>query len=215
MLELTLILKGVILGIAAAAPTGPVNLLCIKRTITQGRLAGISSGLGAAFADTMLGFIAAFGLTFASEILMKNQFTMKILGGLLLIGFGLKTYFSKPERIKVKPSHQVFFDRMYGLAGDFASTVFLTLTNPLTLIYFTTVFTGLGIIDAGGSHIKALMLLAGILTGSIMWWIVLVEGVTLIRSSFSIRILFYANRVTGILILVFGIGLLISMFFHF
>src|SRR5262245_29758963 len=124
-MEISFFIKGIILGFSIAAPVGPIGILCVRKTLQFGRLSGFFSGLGAAAADTVYGIIAAFGLTFISNLLLAGQFWLRLLGGLFLIYLGLKTFLSKPPKPENALSHKT-------LVGDFVSTFFLTMTNPMT-----------------------------------------------------------------------------------
>src|SRR6185437_15754511 len=102
MNALELLVRGVIAGLAISAPVGPVNVLCISRTLTKGPRAGIISGLGAAAADTMFGGIAGFSISFIIQFLLKEEFWIRIFGGILLIGIGIRYYFKKPGSLDEK-----------------------------------------------------------------------------------------------------------------
>lgn len=95
-MENNFFVKGIVLGFSIAAPVGPIGVLCIRKTLQFGRLSGLFSGLGAAFADTVYGIVTAFGLTFISSFLLAGQFWFQLIGGIFLIYLGLKTFCSKP-----------------------------------------------------------------------------------------------------------------------
>lgn len=160
-----MLLQGLILGFSIAAPVGPIGLLCIQRTLQRGRLAGFMSGLGAASADACYGLVAALGLSTVISSLLGLQFWLQLGGGLFLLGLGLKTLFARftPARIVATPDKA-------GLAGAFASILFLTLANPATILSFFAVFAGLGI-EAPGTN--ALPLVVGVFLGSAAWWLIL------------------------------------------
>jgi threonine/homoserine/homoserine lactone efflux protein len=122
-LDFSFLISGIIIGFSIAAPVGPIGVLCIRRTLAEGRLHGLVSGLGAATADAVYGCIAAFGLTFISDVLVQQQLWLRIIGGAFLIFLGVKTILSKPSE---KPSSE----KRTGLLTAYGSTFFLTLTNP-------------------------------------------------------------------------------------
>jgi len=137
LIGLWLLSKGLMAGLAIAVPVGPVNVLCASRTLRKGRLSGLLSGFGAATADTLYGAIAGFSITFLIQFLEREEFWIRVLGGLLLMGIGTM-YFCKPARDVDLPSEN-------GAAGsDFSSTLLLTLTNPTTILSFLAVLAGLG-----------------------------------------------------------------------
>ncbi len=198
------LLRGLVLGFCIAAPVGPIGILCIRRTLAEGRVSGLLSGLGAATADGIYGSIAAFGLTYVSSLLQGHQSWIKLVGGLFLCYLGLKTYLSKVADNPALAQGQ-------GLLGAYASTFFLTLTNPMTIVMFTGVFAGLGIGSATGDYGSASLLVLGVFSGSATWWLVLTVGVSLLRSKFTPRALGWVNNVAGIVILGFGVIMLLSL----
>jgi threonine/homoserine/homoserine lactone efflux protein len=201
---LSFLLRGLAIGFSIAAPVGPIGVLCIRRTLAQGRLAGLLSGLGAATADAIYGFIAGFGLTYISNMLVGYQPWIRLIGGLFLCYLGVRTFVSKPVESAVPV-------RQKGLLRDYASTFFLTLTNPMTIISFAAVFAGLGIGSATGDYRSASLLVLGVFAGSAAWWLILSGGVSLFRSRFSPRALGWVNRGAGIVILGFGVLSLLSL----
>lgn len=212
MYEIIYLLKGIVIGFSAAAPIGPVNLICIKRTLTQNKTAGMVSGFGSAFADTLFGFIAAFGLTFISNFLLSNQNIMKFLGGILLCFLGIKSIVVKPEEKKISASAKMMFEKMYGYIGDFFTTLFLTITNPVTIIFFATVFTALGLADIVDTYVPAVLIVIGIFLGSMIWWTFLVLSLSLLKKKFSYSWLLWINRVSGVIVLILGAVIFISLF---
>ena len=133
-------LKGILIGFAVAAPVGPIGLLCIRRTLWGGHLAGFTAGLGAAAADTLFGFVAAFGLALVWDVLMANANWFALGAGIVLIYIGIMEWRSRPkDPLLTAPQTAV------GLVGGFVSTFLLTLCNPLTILSFAAIFAGFGI----------------------------------------------------------------------
>lgn len=205
MLEImmSIFLKGMILGFAIAAPVGPIGVLCIRKTLQYGRKSGLLSGVGAATADAVYGAIAAFGLTTISLFLAGMHFWLTLIGGLFLLYLGLKTMLSKPVATtgEVKASH---------LTGDFLSTFFLTLTNPMTILSFVAVFAGMGLATSG-SYSNALLMVIGVFVGSALWWLILSEVVTLFRKRISGEVMKWVNRTAGFIIILFGLFALLGI----
>jgi threonine/homoserine/homoserine lactone efflux protein len=188
--------KGIILGFCIAAPVGPIGILCIRKTLQFGRLSGFCSGLGAACADTFYGLISAFGLTLVSDFLLAGRFWFHLLGGAFLIVLGGRTFLSKPSEENKPVSHKT-------LVGDFVSTFFLTLANPLTILAFVAAIAGLGLGDDRGS---APLLVMGVFLGATLWWLVLSEGVTLFRKKMSQKVMIWVNRVAGLILVALGLA---------
>ncbi len=176
-------------------------MLCIRRTLADGRLAGLVSGLGAATADAFYGSLAGFGVTLAANFLVSQQTWLRLVGGLFLLYLGLKTFLSQPAADSGQPAHT----RSRGLWGAYLSTLLLTLTNPLTILSFAAIFAGLGLVETGGTAFSAGILVLGVFCGSAAWWLLLSAGVSLLRGRVTPRILQWVNRLAGVVITVFGI----------
>jgi threonine/homoserine/homoserine lactone efflux protein len=200
-------LKGLLIGFSIAAPVGPIGLLCIQRTVTYGRVSGFVTGLGAATADGMYGAVAAFGLTTISGFLVGQQLWFRLIGGVFLLYLGTKTFLSKPAEKAAVSSHK-------GLFSDYASTVFLTVTNPMTILSFTAVFAGLGLAGSDRSHASASLMVAGVILGSTLWSLILSTGVSLFRPLFTGRSLRIVNGISGAILIGFGVSAFVSIFRH-
>lgn len=203
-MDISYLPRGLVIGFAIAAPVGPIGVLCIRRTLAEGRATGLVSGLGAATADAIYGSIAAFGLTFISGILIGQQGLVRLVGGMFLCYLGLRTFVTTPAE---KPSSA----EGRGLAGAYASTFFLTLTNPMTILSFAAIFAGLGIVSATGDYVSATLLVLGVFLGSALWWLILSGGVSVFRTKLEPRALGWVNNVSGIIILAFGVTALLSL----
>lgn len=187
--------KAMLIGFAIAAPVGPTGLLCIQRTLARGRWSGIFSGLGAASADALYGCIAGFGLVSLAGLLLAWQTELQVIGGLFLLYLGWQTWRTPPVigQSSVRSTHT-------GLAGDYLSTLALTATNPVTILAFVGIFTGLGLATEGRDFAAAGTLVLGVFTGSLLWWLLLAGGVGLLRRHLNLTVLRWINRVSGVLI---------------
>lgn len=204
-MELPVIINGIIMGFSIAAPVGPIGVLCIRRTISNGRLSGLVSGLGAATADGLYGCVAAFGLTFISSFLVSQQFWLRLIGGAFLIYLGVKTLISKPADQAASASSNT------SIAGDYLSTFFLTVTNPMTILTFAAIFAGMGLSNTGGGYASAGLLVLGVVIGSALWWLCLSGVVGFFRQKFNETGLIWVNRISGIVITGFGILAIASL----
>ena len=202
-MDLNLLLQGLIIGFSIAAPVGPIGILCIRRTLNGGRISGLVSGLGAATADSIYGCVAGFGLAFISNFLVKQQIWLHLIGGAFLCYLGIKT-------LLAKPANQAAAARENGLLGEYASTFFLTLTNPMTIISFAAIFAGLGLASTRGNYGSAGILVLGVFMGSALWWLVLSSGVGIFRKKFNTNSLQWVNRISGLIISGFGLFALLS-----
>jgi threonine/homoserine/homoserine lactone efflux protein len=197
-MDISFLFRGLVIGFSIAAPVGPIGVLCIRRTLTEGRASGLVSGLGAATADAVYGSIAGFGLTLISGFLVDQQTWLRLIGGAFLCYLGIRTLLATPAEgaAPVKGN---------GLVGAYASTLFLTLTNPLTILSFAAIFAGLGLASTSGSYISAATLVLGVFVGSAAWWLLLSGGVSLLRSRFGARAMRWVNRISGGIITIFGV----------
>ena len=154
-----------LIGIAIAAPVGPIGMLCIRKTLEIGLIGAIAVGLGAALADSVYGLIAALGLTAVSLFLLAQTIYIKFIGGLFLL------YLAYNE-LKVRPNSSDAKVMKSKKMGRLTSEVFLlTLTNPATILSFIAIFASIG----GGvtSDVEMFLLVAGIFLGSMTWWLFL------------------------------------------
>jgi threonine/homoserine/homoserine lactone efflux protein len=199
------LISGFIIGFSIAAPVGPIGVLCIRRTLAEGRLNGLVSGLGAATADAMYGCIAAFGLTFISDTLIQQQLWLRLFGGVFLCLLGAKT-------LLAKPSEKLPSEKRTGILGAYGSTFFLTLSNPMTILSFAAIFAGIGLGSALADYGSAALLVFSVFAGSASWWLILSGTVGVLRKKVTSSVLRWINRVSGAIIMGFGMFILIGLF---
>jgi threonine/homoserine/homoserine lactone efflux protein len=198
------LLKGVVVGIIIAVPVGPVGVMCVRRTIFAGKLAGFVSGLGAATADAIFGFIAAFGLTFISDWLIGYHQWLRIAGGCYLLYVGGSALFAKPD---VRVGSEVQAETIF---RDYLSTFALTLTNPITILAFLGIFSALGLKGDEATLGRAAILVLGVWLGSLLWWLGLSFGLRSLFRSFEPGHLRWINRASGIILFLSGGALLVA-----
>jgi threonine/homoserine/homoserine lactone efflux protein len=191
------LLKGGVLGFSIAAPVGPIGVLCIRRSIAEGRVMGFLSGLGAATADAVYGLVAAAGLTVVSGFLVRQQFWFGLIGGLFLCWLGWQTFRSQPAEQAAKANAT-------GLLSAYGSTFLLTLTNPLTILSFAAMFAGAGLGEAAGNVTAAGLVVAGVFAGSALWWLLLSLTAGALRGRFDRNWHRRLNRLSGLVIAGFG-----------
>lgn len=197
-MDIDLFVRGVVIGFAIAAPVGPIGVLCIRRTLAEGRASGLTSGLGAASADAIYGCIAGFGLTFISNFLVEQHMWFRLIGGAFLIYLGIRTLLSEPAEHAANTGST-------GIVGAYTSTFFLTLTNPMTILSFTAMFAGLGLARVDANYGAATILVLGVFSGSALWWLLLSSGFSLFRTRFNASRLAWVNRLSGLIIASFGL----------
>lgn len=197
-MDLTLLGRGLVLGFTIAAAVGPIALLCVRRTLAEGRLVGLTSGVGVATADATYGAIAAFGLTAVTDLLVDWRRPLGVVGGAFLLWLAWRTLRSGPGEARAEAP-----TRRGGLAGAYLSTLGLTLANPMTILSFIALFVGLGVSgdDAGG----AAALTLGVFLGSAAWWVLLVGAVGTVRSRLTAAWIRHLNLASGLLIGAFAL----------
>jgi len=199
------LLKGIVVGIVIAVPVGPVGVLCVRRTILEGRLAGFVSGLGAATGDAIFGIIAAFGLTFVSDWLVSYEQWLRGAGGCYLLYIGGRAFAAEPPA-ELESDHDP-----ETLLRDFVSTFVLAVTNPITVLAFLGIFAAIGLGGTRATFGHASVLVLGVWVGSLLWWLMLSFGVGHFRRSIGPRHLGWISRGSGAILFFSGIALLITL----
>jgi threonine/homoserine/homoserine lactone efflux protein len=208
---LILILSGVVMGLIAAVPIGPVNLICVRRTFAYGPLNGFVSGLGAALGDGVFAAVTGLGLTWVAQLIEGYATIIELIGGALLVYFGFRTFMA-PVLARVECAGEKADRGGTSLARAIASTFALTVTNPATLLAFTVMFAGLGGLAGGaGSYLDAAMVVGGVVGGSTAWWLVLTTVIGLFHARIDDSAMKTINRVTGLLVALFGVAVLVNL----
>jgi threonine/homoserine/homoserine lactone efflux protein len=174
-----------------------MGVLVIRRTLAHGARAGLFTGLGIASADAIYATIAAFGLSFLSNLLLDAQTAIRLVGGLFLLYLGIRTFLARPATEAASTTG-------VSLASSYGSALALTLANPQTILMFAGIFAGVGLSTAADPR-DAALLVAGVFSGSILWWLVLSSGVSLLRGRFTPGVMVWVNRLSGFIIIAFGL----------
>jgi len=189
---------------------GPIGVLCVQKTVNKGQLLGFFSGLGAATADTLYAIIAVFGVTFITNFLAKNQLFFEVVGITVLLFLGFRMIFNNPIK---QYRYNRASSKKTSAIKDYISVFFLTISNPLTIIFFGAAFAMLGLLSDDISQRNNLLLVAGIFSGASLWWLLLTYVVNIFRKKFRLRNIFMLNRVSGIIIIVLSVAAIIKFFF--
>ena len=212
--HLTLFIGGILIGVLVAAPIGPVNLICVRRTLAYGPINGFFSGFGGAAGDGVFAVITAFGLTAVSLLVQGYAAPLKLVGGLMLIAFGIHNFRAEvtdprsgcPVDLKEKGTSTLW--------GAIVSTFALTITNPATLLGFAALFAGLGTIVGGeATYMAATVTVAGVVTGSILWWLAITSITGAFHRQVNASVMRQINYISGIAVTGFGILVLIDLLF--
>jgi threonine/homoserine/homoserine lactone efflux protein len=210
-------LRGLALGFAIAAPVGPIGVLCIRRTLADGRLTGFFTGLGAATADAFYGALAAFGVSAIPLLLTSARLWIHLLGAVFIAWLGVRIMLARPSASNKygdsAPNQEAPSNvrRGWRLASAWFTTVGLTLTNPTTILSFAAVFAGVGLASASAPVAIASATVAGVFLGSALWWLILSFGVSLARSRLTANAMRWINRVSGVTLLGFAVYALLSL----
>jgi threonine/homoserine/homoserine lactone efflux protein len=197
MVDLQLPIRGLAAGLIIAAPVGPVNVLCIQRSLQKGWKAGVLSGVGAALADTLYGGVAGFGITLVIGFLIREEFWFRLIGGIVLIAIGIIYYFRPAKKLSDGKDDS-------STHSDIVSTFLLAATNPTTVLSFLVVLATLGL-GAQRPLWQTSLLVSGIFCGSMTWWIILASGANMMRGKMTDNSMVWLNRVGGIAIGLFGL----------
>ena len=202
----SLFLRGFALGLAVAASPGPIFFLCVRRTLTQGRLIGLFSGFGVATADGFYAAVATFGIAALTTAFASGRRPLAVIGGAVLVVLGARILLERglAPRPATAPTGR-------GLAWAYFSTLGLTITNPATIVSFAALAATLGL-GTGGSPLRPGSVVAGVLLGSAAWWGVLVIGATILRARLTPRVVGWISAVSGVAIAVLGILAVVSAF---
>ncbi|MFO0986676.1 MAG: LysE family transporter [Alphaproteobacteria bacterium] len=203
-MDLILFIKGIVAGFIIAAPVGPVGVLCIQRTLSKGMVMGLAPGVGGAVADMIFGGVAAFGLTFIADFLIRHDQWMRLGGGILLLILGMHGLLK--QHAKMAPATP----SVSGAAGDAISAFLLTVTNPMTILTFSPVFLAVGAVVPKDDRPAAWTLILGVLVGSCIWWLMLCALTELFRRRVNSARIVIIHRVSAGLILFFGVVVLLS-----
>jgi threonine/homoserine/homoserine lactone efflux protein len=207
---IALAIEGAAIGFLIAVPVGPAAVLCIRRSITVGAVAGYMTGIGAALGDAVFGAVAAFGLSIVEQFVIEREAWLLGIGGAGLIVMGWITVRHRPRTV----GDPVAEDRDHQIATHFhyaSSSFFITVFNPLTVMAFGAAFAGRNLAGVGASLPDAALLVAAVFAGALAWWVIICTASVSLRHRFTGMGLLWLNRVSGLVILGFGVVALISL----
>ena len=201
-----IIIKGFIIGVLVSAPMGPIGLLCVQRTLKRGQWHGFFSGVGAAFSDVFYAGIISLGMGFIINFITANQYTLHIIGSIMLLIFGVYVFRSNPFKWLHKPKENI-----NSYSQDIVSAFFLTLSNPLIIFLYILFFARLNFISPEEKLFSILLGLASILVGALSWWLLITFLVDKLRKKVNLRGLWIMNKIVGSVIITLSVFLLISL----
>jgi len=197
---------GLVIGLIVAAPIGPVNLICIRRTLTYGQLNGFMAGMGAAAGDGIFAIISGFGITWVSQSIEDMGIFLKLIGAAILMIYGYRAFVAAAPQVLRHPDESMHRGEAGNLAIAVASTFALTITNPATLVGFAAFFATLqSIVDFHTSSLATLVVVVSVIGGSVLWWFVVTEITAIFHKTISPETLRHMNQGSGILIFTTGL----------
>ena len=204
---ISMILKGLIIGVIVSAPVGPIGILCIQRTLNGGRGHGISTALGATASDLLYAVIAAFSMSMVVDFIDSHRFLLQVAGTIIVFFFGLYTYVTNPvsKLKKMRGGTQNYLQ-------DFISSFLLTVTNPLVVFLFIALFAKYAYITDETTYRDTVLGILCIMMGACIWWTFLVGVVNHFRDRFNMRGLYVINKGAGLLMMLIAAGSLIYFF---
>lgn len=203
---LEMALKGMIIGIVASAPMGPVGVLCVQRTLNKGRWYGFATGVGAAISDLIYAAIAGFGMSFVVDIIENPiiAYWIKVAGSILLFIFGVWTFRSNPAQ-QIRPVSK----NKSNLVHNFITGFLVTLSNPLILFLFVAMFGQFTFVV--NNFIPQIVGYVFIVVGALLWWFGLTWLINKVRNRFDVRGIWIINRVIGVIVMVVSATVAISV----
>jgi len=197
--------RGFIIGVSIAAPVGPIGLLCIQRTVLQGRAIGFAIGLGAATADAVYGSVAGFGIDVVSNFLIDQRMWIHLIGGALLLLLGVKGLSARPaEQVGQTKSAE------RGFWWSYLSTFLLTIMNPMTILSFVAIFAALGVANSPHEYMSAAITVIGVFLGSALWWLILSGIADWLKGKLNNATISWIGRFSAVIIIGFGIFGIVS-----
>jgi len=206
-MDLSLLMKGILIGVIVSIPLGPMGLLAVQRTLNKGRASGFFSGMGIVTADTIFALVAAIGLTFIINFLNEQKLYFQILGGMVVLLVGVKIFAANP----IKQLRAFRLKRVNPLE-DFLSILLLALSNPLTVLMFVAVFAGLKLGGDLTSFGGAFFVVSGIFMGATFSWFFVSSILTHYRRKFRLRSILWFNKLAGGAIFIVGLATIFSLF---
>jgi threonine/homoserine/homoserine lactone efflux protein len=207
---LDIILKGILIGICASAPMGPVGVLCVQRTLNKGRWYGFATGIGAAASDLIYALITGLGMSFVMDLItnQQNKFFLQITGSILLLGFGIYCWRTNPTK-----NMHISGYKKGSLTHNAVTAFFVTFSNPLIIFLFLALFAQLAFVIPNHPFEMCIGFLS-IVAGAMLWWYGLTWLINSIREKFDNNGIVIINKIIGSLVIVFSLAALIGTIFN-
>lgn len=200
-------LRGILVGITVSIPLGPIGVMIVQRTLIRGNWAGFFSGLGAALSDLVYALVAGYGFSLVIDFIELHQLTLKIVGGAVLLAFGMHTFMQNPiKQLRAPRKSNINYWQ------DVFTTFVLTISNPLALFTFIIIFASFDVFVEAQVNDSIYLVLSGIFCGALLWWLNLTFLVGFFRRYINIRRLWWINKISGLIISVLALGVIVYAF---
>lgn len=207
-MDFTLLLKGLLVGLCASIPLGPIGVICVQRTVNKGRKSGLASGYGAVLADTLFAAVAVYGLTIIIQFIDTHRTLFQLFGGAIIIALGIITFLRNPlkELRRARRSKSTYLQ-------DIVYVMLLTLTNPLAIFLFLALLAALNVVVQPDQPLQIIITLLGVHVGAFAWWFTLTGLVNRFKARFRLKQLWWFNKIAGVAIIFLGVLAVLSVFF--
>lgn len=191
---LEIVIKGMVIGIVASAPMGPVGVLCVQRTLNKGRIYGLVTGVGAAFSDILYALLTGYGLSFLYDLINNESalYWLQLIGAAVMFIFGVHTLRTNPMKKSRKVSHNKSNILNNGITG-----FFITLSNPTIILLFLALFTPFNFMLPEQTFFMQFVGYLSIFGGALLWWFFITYVVSTLRTRFDDRGILVINRIIG------------------
>lgn len=191
---LEIVIKGMVIGIVASAPMGPVGVLCVQRTLNKGRVYGLVTGVGAAFSDILYALLTGYGLSFLYDLISNESalYWLQLIGATIMFIFGVHTFRTNPMTKSRKVSHNKSNILNNGITG-----FFITLSNPTIILLFLALFTPFNFMLPEQTFFMQFVGYMSIFGGALLWWFFITYVVSKLRTRFDDRGILIINRIIG------------------
>lgn len=196
---LEVVVKGILIGVIASAPMGPVGVLCVQRTLNKGRVYGLVTGFGASISDIIYALMTGYGLSFIYDFIHNRTalFWLQLIGAVLMFVFGVHTFRTNPTQNAHKVSRNKSSLVQNGVTG-----FFLAFSNPLLVLLFLALFTPLNFMLPEQPLYNQFIGYAAIFGGAMLWWVFITYVVSKLRERFDVRGVWIINKIIGTLVMI-------------
>jgi threonine/homoserine/homoserine lactone efflux protein len=204
---LGLLIKGIFMGLLVSIPPGPVGAMCIKRTIHRGIRSGVISGIGAATADTLYAIVASLGVSYVINFIEQERYWIQLVGAAIILLIAIKLFYTNPA-VEFRNNRT----KKANLFEEFLSVFFITLSNPLVIFIFIALFAGFNMLDGPDRYISSLLLIGGVFSGAMLWWLLLSVIIDRFRTRIRLKNIWWLNRILGIIVFCCGVFALLKLY---